>query len=121
MTEAHPWPTEIRLKKDRRTLTLRFDDGQEYELAAELLRVLSPSAEVQGHSPEQRKTVGGKQDVAITAVDRVGNYAIRLTFDDLHNTGIYSWTYLRRLGEDQARLWSEYLSELQAKGLRRGN
>jgi DUF971 family protein len=115
-----PWPTEIRLQKDRRGLVVRFDDGADYRLAAEFLRVLSPSAEVQGHSRDQRVTVPGKIDVAIAAVDPVGNYAVRLTFSDGHNTGLYSWTYLRKLGEEQEALWAEYLAELKAKGLDRG-
>jgi DUF971 family protein len=119
MSEKQPWPKQIRLRKDRKTLAIGFDDGVDHELPAELLRVLSPSAEVQGHSPEQRKTVGGKKDVTITAVDRVGNYAIRLTFDDRHSTGIYSWSYLRRLGDEQEQLWRTYRDELKAKGLSR--
>lgn len=114
-----PWPTEIRLKQDRRTLSLAFDDGVVHEVSAEMLRVLSPSAEVQGHSPEQRKTVGGKQNVTIAAVDPVGNYAVRLTFDDGHNTGIFTWGYLRKLGDQRDALWSAHLAELKAKGLTR--
>ncbi|KAB2868363.1 MAG: DUF971 domain-containing protein [Bauldia sp.] len=113
------WPTEIRLKKDRRSLVVRFDDGAEFDLPAELLRVLSPSAEVQGHSPEQRQTVGGKIGVAISAVDPVGNYAVRLTFSDGHDTGLFSWSYLRRLGNERERLWADYLADLEAKGLGR--
>jgi DUF971 family protein len=117
--DKKPWPTEIRLQKDRRGLVVRFDDGADFQLPAEFLRVLSPSAEVQGHSRDQRVTVPGKIDVAITAVDPVGNYAVRLTFNDGHNTGLYSWTYLRRLGEERESLWSEYLAELKSKGLER--
>ena len=119
MSEKQPWPTEIRLRKDRRALLVGFDDGKHYDLAAELLRVLSPSAEVQGHSPEQRQTVPGKADVAVTAVDPIGNYAVRLTFSDGHNTGLFSWTYLRHLGENRDRLWAEYLAGLKAKGMTR--
>ncbi|MEX0852824.1 MAG: DUF971 domain-containing protein [Bauldia sp.] len=114
-----PWPTEIRLRKDRKALVVRFDDGVEYALPAEYMRVLSPSAEVQGHSPEQRKTVPGKKKVSIAAVDAVGNYAVRLTYDDGHNTGLYSWVYLRKLGEEQEQLWATYLDELKAKGMSR--
>jgi len=114
-----PWPTEIRLKRDRRALGVTFDDGVAHDIPAEMLRVLSPSAEVQGHSPEQRKTVGGKKDVSIAAVDPVGNYAVRLTFDDGHNTGIFTWSYLRKLGDERDKLWGEYLSEMKAKGLGR--
>ena len=117
--EKRPWPTEIRLSKDRKTLTVRFDDGVDFELSAEYLRVLSPSAEVQGHSRDQRVTVPGKIDVSVTAIDPVGNYAVRLTFSDGHNTGIFSWSYLRRLGEERDVLWGDYLGELAAKGLSR--
>lgn len=117
--EKRPWPTEIRLRKDRTALIVRFDDGVDHELPAEMLRVLSPSAEVQGHSAEQRQTVPGKADVAITAVDPVGNYAVRLTFSDGHNTGLFSWTYLRRVGDERAKLWADYLSDLKSKGLSR--
>jgi DUF971 family protein len=113
------WPLEIRLKKDRRTLVVAFDDGTVHDLPAEMLRVLSPSAEVQGHSAEQRVTVGGKRDVAIVGVDPVGNYAVKLTFDDGHNTGLFSWGYLRKMGDDRDALWAAYLAELKAKGLER--
>ena len=119
MSEKQPWPTEIRLRKNRTALLVRFDDGKEYDLSTELLRVLSPSAEVQGHSPEQRQTVPGKAKVAITAIDPVGNYAVRLTFSDGHNTGLFSWTYLRHLGENREGLWAGYLADLKAKGLAR--
>jgi DUF971 family protein len=113
------WPTEIRVSKDRRTLSATFDNGERHELSAEYLRVFSPSAEVQGHSPDQRVTVGGKADVTIVKVEPVGNYAIRLIFDDLHNTGIYTWSYLRKLGLENSELWDSYLDELKAKGLSR--
>src|ERR1700746_3289275 len=86
-----PWPTELRLRKDRKALTIAFDQGETVELAAEYLRVRSPSAEVQGHSPDERKTVAGKKNVMILEVHPVGNYAVRLVFDDMHSTGIYSW------------------------------
>ncbi len=101
--ELHPtpWPTELRLHKDRKTLTVAFDNGESFDLAAEYLRVRSPSAEVQGHSPAERKTVAGKKNVAILEVKPVGNYAVRLVFDDMHSTGIYSWDYLRELGRDR--------------------
>ena len=118
-TQTEAWPTEIRLKRDRKSLHVAFDDGTSCDLPAEYLRVLSPSAEVQGHSPEQRQTVGGKIDVAITAVDPVGNYAVRLTFSDGHNTGLFSWSYLRRLGRERETLWAGYLADLAAKGLKR--
>lgn len=118
--DAKPaWPVEIRLAKDRRTLHVAFDDGQTFGLAAELLRVASPSAEVQGHSEAERKTVGGKRNVMILSVDPVGNYAVRLGFDDMHSTGIYSWAFLRELGVNAERRFQDYLDDLQAKGLDR--
>jgi DUF971 family protein len=119
MILAEPWPREIRVSKDRRTLSVTFDNGESHGLPAEYLRVFSPSAEVQGHSPEQRVTVGGKAAVEILKVEPVGNYAVRLTFDDLHNTGIYTWSYLRKLGEERAARWASYLGELSAKGFSR--
>jgi DUF971 family protein len=120
MTEpAQPWPTELRLRKERKTLTITYDNGARFDLPAEYLRVRSPSAEVQGHSPEQRITVAGKKDVKILEVNPVGNYAVRLVFDDTHSTGIYSWAYLLELGQNQAAGWQEYLDELARKGLTR--
>jgi len=113
------WPVEIRLAKDRRTLHIAFDDGKAFELSAELLRVTSPSAEVQGHSEAERKTVGGKRNVTILSIDAVGNYAVRLGFDDMHATGIYSWAFLRDLGLNAERRFQNYLDDLQAKGLDR--
>jgi DUF971 family protein len=116
---APPWPVEIRLPKDRRTLHVSFDDGTAFSLPAELLRVTSPSAEVQGHSEAQRKTVGGKRNVSILSVDAVGNYAVRLSFDDMHTTGIYSWTFLHDLGINAEKRFQDYLDDLRAKGLDR--
>jgi DUF971 family protein len=118
-TGARPWPTELRLAKDRKTLTVSFDNGDTFNLDAEYLRVLSPSAEVQGHSPDERKTVPGKRNVAILEVHPVGNYAVRLMFDDLHSTGIFSWDYLAELGRERARKWKDYVDELASKGLSR--
>lgn len=112
-------PSELRVSKDRRTLTVRFDDGRDFALRAEALRVLSPSAEVQGHSPEQRVTVPGKRDVQISGVDPVGNYAVKITFSDGHDTGIFSWVYLHELGSDFDARWQGYLAELDAKGMNR--
>ena len=114
-----PWPTELRLHKDRKVLTVAFDTGEAFDLSAEYLRVRSPSAEVQGHSPDERKTVGGKRNVAILEVNAIGNYAVRLVFDDLHSTGIYSWDYLHELGRNRDANWQEYLDELAGKGLTR--
>jgi DUF971 family protein len=116
---AEPWPTEIRLHKDKKALTIAFEGGDSFALAAEYLRVKSPSAEVQGHSPDERKTVPGKSQVQILEVLPVGNYAVRLVFDDLHSTGIFSWDYLRDLGRNHAAYWQDYLDELAAKGLSR--
>lgn len=116
---SSPWPTEIRLTKDKRTLHIAFDDGSSFSLPAELLRVISPSAELQGHSEAERKTVGGKRNVTIAAIDAVGNYAIRIHFDDQHNTGIYSWPFLHASARDAEALFRNYLDELAAKGLDR--
>lgn len=100
-------------------MTVSFPGGVRHELPAEMLRVLSPSAEVQGHSPEQRVTVPGKRDVAINRLEPVGNYAVRIVFDDFHDTGIFTWAYLQELGENRAERWQAYLDELEEKGLGR--
>lgn len=113
------WPTELRVSSDRKLLSVRFDNESAYDLPAEMLRVMSPSAEVQGHSPEQRKLMHGKKDVEIMKMEPVGNYAVRIVFDDMHDTGIFSWTYLAELGANKQEKWSEYLSELAEKGLSR--
>jgi len=117
--EPKRWPTELRLARDRRSLSIAFDDGSAFALPAEYLRVTSPSAEVQGHSPSERKTVPGKRNVEIIAVEPVGNYAVRLRFDDMHDTGIYGWDYLHELGSRHDERWANYLAELDAKGLSR--
>jgi DUF971 family protein len=114
-----PWPSEIRLAADKKTLHLTYEDGFVTALSAEFLRVMSPSAEVQGHTPEEKKTVPGKIDVAMIGVEPVGNYAIRLRFDDLHDSGIYGWDLLYRYGKDQEALFATYLEELETKGLSR--
>jgi DUF971 family protein len=119
VTTNDPWPSEIRLKEKGGTLAVSFESGESFELSAEYLRVMSPSAEVQGHSAAERKTVGGKRNVAIMQVERVGNYAVRLVFDDMHSTGIYSWRYLHELGSEHATKWNEYLAALEAKELTR--
>ena len=113
------WPTEIRLSADRRVLNVAFEDGARYALPAEYLRVSSPSAEVQGHSPLERKVIGGKRAVAILAVEPVGNYAVKLGFDDMHDTGIYGWGYLHTLGREYESRWNTYLGELAERGLDR--
>ncbi|MFD9901229.1 gamma-butyrobetaine hydroxylase-like domain-containing protein [Mesorhizobium sp. NPDC059025] len=112
-------PKELRVSKDRKLLTVTFPDHRPFELSAELLRVLSPSAEVQGHAPEQRVTVPGKREVAILKIEPVGNYAVRITFDDFHDTGIFTWTYLHTLGHEKESRWQSYLDELTTKGLSR--
>jgi DUF971 family protein len=116
---SEPWPTELRLDKDKRILTVSFDDGKSLTIPAELLRVLSPSAEVHGHSPEQRVTVAGKRNVGIARLEPVGNYAVRIMFTDGHDTGLYVWEYLREIGEEKEERWQEYLKDLAAKRLSR--
>src|SRR6202790_4732474 len=116
---TNPWPTELRLHKDRKILTVAFDDGNSFDLAAEYLRVRSPSAEVQGHSPSERRTVAGKQDVQILELLPVGNYAVRLVFDDMHSTGSFRWDYLVERGQNRGEYWRGYLGELAEKKLSR--
>jgi DUF971 family protein len=116
---SSPWPVEIRVRRAERRLEIDFDDGAAFSLPAELLRVESPSAEVQGHTPSQKVTVGGKSGVGIRELDPVGNYAVRILFDDGHSTGIYTWSYLHKLGREQAQLWNSYIEALAAKGLSR--
>ena len=113
------WPTELRLKKAEKVLEIAFDDGARFSLPAEYLRVESPSAEVQGHGPDQKQLVFGRAHVGILAVEPVGNYAVRLRFDDLHDTGIYSWSYLHQLGREHDERWKAYLDELAERGLSR--
>jgi DUF971 family protein len=110
------WPTEIRLKKEEKILEIDFDDGSRFALPAELLRVESPSAEVQGHSPDQKTIVAGRRHVGIMDLEPVGNYAVRIKFDDLHDTGIYSWSYLYQMGRDKENLWATYLAALTVSG-----
>jgi len=113
------WPTDLKLNPAKDTLSVTFDDGKTFDLAAEYLRVCSPSAEVQGHSPDQRKTVGGKKHVQIMTIEPIGNYAVKIGFDDMHNTGLFSWQYLYELGSEKEARWAVYLAELEAKGLER--
>jgi len=113
------WPTEIRLSGDKRSLVVAFEDGGRFTLPAEYLRVSSPSAEVQGHSPAERKVIGGKREVAILKVEPIGNYAVKLTFDDMHDTGLFGWGYLYDLGREYRNRWATYLSELEERGLSR--
>lgn len=117
--DTQAWPTELRLHKDRKTLTVSFEGEGHFDLPAEYLRIKSPSAEVQGHSAAERKTVPGKINVGILEVLPVGNYAVRLVFDDMHSTGIFGWDYLLDLGRNYPAYWQEYLDELKAKNLTR--
>ena len=116
---AVPTPTELRIVKDKRGLTVTFDSGQRFEMSAELLRVESPSAEVQGHDPSQKKIIPGKRNVEIIKVEPVGNYAVRLVFDDMHDTGIYSWDVLHRIGSQAESLMDTYLQKMADQGLSR--
>jgi len=113
------WPVELRLKKVGKLLEVDFDDGSRFRLPAEYLRVESPSAEVQGHGPGQKTLVAGRAHVGIIELEPVGNYAVRITFDDLHSTGIYSWAYLYQLGTEREKRWRAYLDGLAANGLSR--
>jgi len=114
-----PQPKEIRIIKDKTGMTIAFDDGETYNLSAELLRVESPSAEVQGHGAGQKQLVPGKSQVRIISVTPNGNYAARLGFDDGHSTGIFSWRYLRFLGENATTLMDDYLDNLADAGMTR--
>jgi len=114
-----PNPSEIRVSKDKKLLTVTFPELGKFEFTAEMLRVFSPSAEVQGHSPDQRKLVGGKKNVAIMQIEPIGNYAIRITFDDMHDTGIYSWAWFSENGPDMEQHFQSYQKELSAAGLSR--
>ncbi len=112
-------PVEIRLKRDEKALEIDFETGETFTLPAELLRIESPSAEVQGHSPAQKTTVAGRRHVGIMKVEPVGNYAVRIAFDDLHDSGLYTWDWLYNLGRNKDEIWSAYLDALKEKGLSR--
>lgn len=114
-----PWPVELRVFKAEGRLEIDFSDGHACALAAEYLRVESPSAEVQGHGPNQKQIVSGRRNVKIESVEPVGHYAIRIVFDDGHDSGIYSWSYLRELSETHAERWAAYQAALLHRGLRR--
>lgn len=118
--QVTPWPTSLKVDTTKRILTIKFEAGEEYKIEAELLRSHSPSAEVQGHAPDQRVTVWGKRNVEIRDLVPTGNYAVRIVFDDGHDTGIFTWVYLHALGKDAPALWQAYLAELEGKGLTRG-
>jgi len=113
------WPKEIRVKQAEKELEIDFDNGRTFVYPAEFLRVESPSAEVQGHGPDQKQIVPGRRHVGIMAVEPVGHYAVRIKFDDLHDTGIYSWDYLYQIGENRQHLWQAYLDALAARRLSR--
>lgn len=117
--DAAPWPLEIRLLDAGKRLEVDFDDGSRFSLPAELLRVESPSAEVRGHGAGEKTIVPGRRGVAIREVEPVGRYAVRLRFDDGHDSGLYSWPYLYRLGRDRERIWQAYLDALDERGLAR--
>jgi len=119
MAAQHPQPTEIKLHRQSRVLELSFDDGAQFKLPSEFLRVYSPSAEVRGHGPGQEVLLVGKETVNVKDIEPVGNYAIKLYFDDGHNTGLYSWEYLYKLGQEQTQLWQKYLDRLQQVGYSR--
>jgi DUF971 family protein len=114
-----PWPVELRLRRVDKRLDIAFDDGKKFGLPAEYLRVESPSAEVQGHGPGEKTIVAGRAHVGILDLEPVGNYAVRIKFDDLHDTGIYSWDYLYQLGIEHDRRWHDYLAALAERGLSR--
>jgi DUF971 family protein len=119
MNREAPWPVELRLKRAEKRLAIEFDDGKQFSLPAEYLRVESPSAEVQGHGPGERVVVAERAHVGILDLEPVGNYAVRIKFDDLHDTGIFSWRYLYELGQKQDELWAKYLAALAERGLSR--
>ena len=120
MNSAAPWPVELRLKRAEKRLDIEFDDGRRFSLPAEYLRVESPSAEVQGHGgAATKKVVAGRRHVKIAGVEPVGHYAIRIIFDDRHDSGIYSWTYLRELADTQEERWANYQAALLYHGLSR--
>lgn len=112
-------PEEITVRKAEKLLVVKFDDGKSFDIPAELLRVESPSAEVQGHSPDEKKLVEGRANVGIISVEAVGNYAIKIVFDDLHDTGIFTWDYLYYLGENRDQLMADYVKAMDAAGLSR--
>jgi len=117
---ARPWPSELRLNADKDLLTVTFDNGERIALAAEYLRVESPSAEVQGHGPLEKTIVPRKRKVRIRALEPVGRYAVRIVFDDGHDTGLYTWPYLLELGKEHEKKWAAYVHALMDRGLTRG-
>jgi DUF971 family protein len=120
LAATRPWPTELRVKRAAGLLSASFDDGRAFDLPAEYLRVMTPSAADRGHGAGPGRAVTGKRGVGIQDVTAVGAYAVRIVFDDGHDTGLYSWDELYRLGRDHDRLWAEYLARLEREGLSRG-
>ena len=114
-----PWPVELRVNRAEKWMKVSFDNGEAFTLPAELLRVESPSAEVQGHGPGQKTVIAGRRHVTILDLEPVGNYAVKIKFDDMHDTGMYSWRYLYQLGQNRAQLWQDYLKALEQRGLSR--
>ncbi|MFT7144043.1 MAG: DUF971 family protein [Alphaproteobacteria bacterium] len=112
-------PMEIRLRSDKKNLSIAFSAGEIYEYSAELLRVESPSAEVKGHAPHEKKIVAGKKDITIKAIEPVGHYAVKIIFSDGHQTGLYTWSYLQELGTEKDQLWAEYLENIEKMNLKR--
>ena len=119
LSDEGAWPTELRLSADRRSLAISFESGASFTLPAEYLRVESPSAEVQGHGPSERKFIPGKRLVEILKIEPVGHYAVRLVFDDMHDTGLYTWDYLMKLGQEHETRWQTYCDALATQGLTR--
>jgi DUF971 family protein len=119
MNGGAPWPVELRLNRAEKRLDIEFDDGKRFSLLAEYLRVESPSAEVQGHGPGEKIIIAERAQVGILDLEPVGNYAVRIKFDDLHDTGIFSWNYLYQLGMEHDRRWRDYLAAVAARGLSR--
>ena len=119
MATGSPWPTQLRLIRAEKRLEIEFDDGKKFSLPAEYLRVESPSAEVQGHGPGEKIVIAERAHVGILDLEPVGNYAVRIKFDDLHDTGIFSWDYLYQLGVEHDRRWRDYVAALSARGLSR--
>ena len=117
---SDPWPEELRLGNGGRLLSIKFDPGEAVALEAEYLRVESPSAEVKGHGPGQEQLVWGKRNVSITRLDPVGSYAVKIVFSDGHDTGLFTWPYLLKLGRERETIWPEYLGKLEAQGRKRG-
>jgi DUF971 family protein len=115
MPSPEPQPLEIKLRRAPRLLEVTFDDGQRFELPFEYLRVHSPSAEVKGHAPGQETLVLGKQAVGVRAIEPVGQYAVKLVFDDGHDTGLYTWKYLYELGREREAKWTQYLARVEAQ------